>query len=184
MARISAAENSGHCLRNIEAAVAGQPGQQRVGEAEDGGFAAGAHIVASSPVRCGGRTSAWRKRRIRLPVAFLPRGCYRRPRFEREVQSYGVSFEQRGVFWRVSAFAGFIACRRRLPIGRQRQRARQQWRGQHAKAPPKARSSQSELRAYCPPVTLREGTAFFNTYEKGATGRPDQAASTRPRSRT
>src|SRR5690606_33486063 len=25
----------------------------------------------------------------------------------------------------------------------------------------------SELRAYCPSVTLREGTAYFNNYEKG-----------------
>ncbi|PRD45728.1 hypothetical protein C5748_00770 [Phyllobacterium phragmitis] len=33
--------------------------------------------------------------------------------------------------------------------------------------------SQSELRAYCPNVTLREGTAFFNTYEKG--GEKDNA---------
>lgn len=29
------------------------------------------------------------------------------------------------------------------------------------------RIKESELRAYCPSVTLREGTAFFNTYEKG-----------------
>ena len=27
---------------------------------------------------------------------------------------------------------------------------------------------ESELRAFCPPVTLREGTAYFNTYERGA----------------
>ncbi|RUV82560.1 hypothetical protein EOA75_30255, partial [Mesorhizobium sp. M1A.F.Ca.IN.022.07.1.1] len=26
----------------------------------------------------------------------------------------------------------------------------------------------SQLRAYCPKVTLRDGTAFFNTYAKGA----------------
>ncbi len=30
---------------------------------------------------------------------------------------------------------------------------------------PKAKAS--ELRAYCPTVTLREGTAYFNTYAKG-----------------
>ncbi|MDW6020928.1 hypothetical protein SAZ10_04040 [Mesorhizobium sp. BAC0120] len=36
--------------------------------------------------------------------------------------------------------------------------------GQAAKAPD-GKVLQSELRAYCPPVTLREGTAFFNTYE-------------------
>ncbi|MBB2970046.1 hypothetical protein [Mesorhizobium sp. RMAD-H1] len=35
------------------------------------------------------------------------------------------------------------------------------------------RISESELRAYCPNVTLREGTAFFNTYEKG--GEKDNA---------
>ncbi|UUP18809.1 hypothetical protein [Nitratireductor thuwali] len=29
---------------------------------------------------------------------------------------------------------------------------------------------ESELRAYCPPVSLREGTAYFRTYERGAEG--------------
>ena len=31
---------------------------------------------------------------------------------------------------------------------------------------------ESELRAYCPPVTLREGTAYFNTYAKGGQDDP------------
>lgn len=31
---------------------------------------------------------------------------------------------------------------------------------------------ESELRAYCPPVKLREGTAFFNTYAKGGQDDP------------
>ena len=82
MARISAAENSGHCLRNVEAAVAGEAGQQRVGEAENGRFAAGAHILhrhlsvaAPLPASCRSKTAD------SAPVAFLPRGCYRRPRF-------------------------------------------------------------------------------------------------------
>ena len=43
------------------------------------------------------------------------------------------------------------------------------------KAAPEGKVLQSELRAYCPPVTLREGTAFFSTYEKKARRRPDQA---------
>ncbi|RWM13702.1 MAG: hypothetical protein EOR72_18415 [Mesorhizobium sp.] len=30
----------------------------------------------------------------------------------------------------------------------------------------------SQLRAYCPKVTLRDGTAYFNTYAKGATAKP------------
>ncbi|RWA72683.1 hypothetical protein [Mesorhizobium sp.] len=30
----------------------------------------------------------------------------------------------------------------------------------------------SQLRAYCPKVTLRDGTAFFNTYAKGAAAKP------------
>jgi hypothetical protein len=34
------------------------------------------------------------------------------------------------------------------------------------KTAPEGKVLQSELRAYCPPVTLREGTAFFNSYEK------------------
>lgn len=32
---------------------------------------------------------------------------------------------------------------------------------------------ESELRAYCPTVTLREGTAYFRTYERGTEGNPD-----------
>ncbi len=34
----------------------------------------------------------------------------------------------------------------------------------------KPKISESELRAYCPNVTLREGTAFFSTYAKGGQG--------------
>jgi hypothetical protein len=38
--------------------------------------------------------------------------------------------------------------------------------------PPEGKVLESELRAYCPMITLREGTAFFNTYEKGAQDDP------------
>jgi hypothetical protein len=38
--------------------------------------------------------------------------------------------------------------------------------------PPEGKVLESELRAYCPRITLREGTAFFNTYEKGAQDDP------------
>lgn len=31
---------------------------------------------------------------------------------------------------------------------------------------------ESELRAFCPPVSLREGTAYFTTYEKGGQDQP------------
>jgi hypothetical protein len=34
---------------------------------------------------------------------------------------------------------------------------------------------QSELTGFCPQVTLREGTAFFTTYEKGGDGDPAKA---------
>ncbi|MFC4625091.1 hypothetical protein ACFO1V_07645 [Daeguia caeni] len=37
-----------------------------------------------------------------------------------------------------------------------------------------ARIKESELRAYCPQATLREGTAFFNTYEKGGEQDPNR----------
>jgi hypothetical protein len=40
------------------------------------------------------------------------------------------------------------------------------------KAAPEGKVLQSDLRAYCPPVTLREGTSFFNTYEKRAENDP------------
>lgn len=33
---------------------------------------------------------------------------------------------------------------------------------------------ESELRAYCPSVSLREGTAYFTTYKKGAQGQAGQ----------
>jgi hypothetical protein len=38
--------------------------------------------------------------------------------------------------------------------------------GDQPKTAPEGKVLQSELRAYCPPVTLREGTAFFRTYQK------------------
>ncbi|CAB4326302.1 hypothetical protein [Brucella sp. 191011898] len=36
------------------------------------------------------------------------------------------------------------------------------------------RISETELRAYCPSVSLRDGTAFFNTYEKGGDKDPER----------
>lgn len=40
------------------------------------------------------------------------------------------------------------------------------------KVAPEGKVLQSDLRAYCPPVTLREGTAFHSTYEKKADNDP------------
>jgi hypothetical protein len=40
--------------------------------------------------------------------------------------------------------------------------------------PPDGKVLESELRAYCPAITLREGTAFFNTYEKGGEDDPSK----------
>lgn len=40
-------------------------------------------------------------------------------------------------------------------------------------AAPEGAVLESELRAFCPPVTLREGTAYFRTYAKGAEGDDD-----------
>jgi hypothetical protein len=37
-----------------------------------------------------------------------------------------------------------------------------------APPPPSTKISEQDLLAYCPAVTLREGTAFFSTYAKGA----------------
>lgn len=34
--------------------------------------------------------------------------------------------------------------------------------------PAEQKVTEAELRGYCPKVTLRDGTAFFNTYQKGA----------------
>ncbi|APX69397.1 MULTISPECIES: hypothetical protein [unclassified Brucella] len=51
--------------------------------------------------------------------------------------------------------------------------------GANSSLPTKATSgekriSETELRAYCPPVSLRDGTAFFNTYEKGGDKDPER----------
>lgn len=50
--------------------------------------------------------------------------------------------------------------------------------GANSSLPTKATSgekriSETELRAYCPSVSLRDGTAFFNTYEKGGDKDPE-----------
>lgn len=45
-----------------------------------------------------------------------------------------------------------------------------------ASKPPQEKVLESELRAYCPPVTLREGTAFYRTYAKGAKDDPTKLA--------
>ena len=45
--------------------------------------------------------------------------------------------------------------------------------GNDAPKPPTEKVLESELRAYCPPVVLREGTAFYRTYAKG--GKDDAA---------
>lgn len=45
-----------------------------------------------------------------------------------------------------------------------------------APKPPQEKILESELRAYCPPVTLREGTAFYRTYAKGAKDDPSKLA--------
>lgn len=44
--------------------------------------------------------------------------------------------------------------------------------GDKATQPPSAKITASELTAYCPNVTLREGTAYYNTYQKGASDDP------------
>jgi len=41
-------------------------------------------------------------------------------------------------------------------------------------APPPPKISDAELRAACPPVMLREGTAYFDTYEKGGKDDPSR----------
>lgn len=38
--------------------------------------------------------------------------------------------------------------------------------------PPDPKVLASQLRAYCPKVTLRDGTAYFNTYAKGTAAKP------------
>lgn len=39
-----------------------------------------------------------------------------------------------------------------------------------APPPPQEKITQSELLAYCPSIVIRQGTAAFNTYEKGGDG--------------
>lgn len=54
-----------------------------------------------------------------------------------------------------------------------------------SKEPAKPKITEAELRAFCPKVQLREGTAYFNTYRKGAKKRaadiePLEDAAARP----
>ena len=42
--------------------------------------------------------------------------------------------------------------------------------------PERPRVTEAELRAFCPPVTLREGTSFFRSYAKGGDGDPEKLA--------
>lgn len=46
--------------------------------------------------------------------------------------------------------------------------------GDKAAQPPSEKVTQAELIAYCPSVTLREGTAYYNTYQKGASDDPSK----------
>jgi hypothetical protein len=48
--------------------------------------------------------------------------------------------------------------------------------GDESTPPPQEKVLESELRAYCPPVVLREGTAFYRTYAKGAKDDPAKLA--------
>ena len=59
-----------------------------------------------------------------------------------------------------------------MPVGRQHGFLGSSGEDNTPKVAPEGKVLQSELRAYCPPVTLREGTAFFNTYEKGGDNDP------------
>ena len=47
--------------------------------------------------------------------------------------------------------------------------------GAKVEAAPVEKVLQSDLTGFCPQVTLREGTAFFTTYEKGGDGDPARA---------
>jgi hypothetical protein len=46
--------------------------------------------------------------------------------------------------------------------------------GGTAAKPPEGKVLQSELVAYCPQIILREGTAYFSTYERGGDGDPNK----------
>ncbi len=45
-----------------------------------------------------------------------------------------------------------------------------------APAPPDGKITQSELRAFCPSITVREGTAAYDSYAGGKSGDPTQIA--------
>lgn len=49
-----------------------------------------------------------------------------------------------------------------------------------AGTPEKPKVTESELRAFCPPVGLRQGTAFYTSYEKTAPARPAKKAAASP----
>jgi len=105
-----------------------------------------------------------------VSVAFSPRRCYRRPPFDGEVELIGfglIGGRFVAALFVVSFMMAAAGCKSSdsadvLDPGAS---------GDVAK-PPEGKVLQSELRAYCPPVNLREGTAFISVYAKGGDGDP------------
>jgi hypothetical protein len=105
-----------------------------------------------------------------VSVAFSPRRCYRRPPFDGEVELIGFASTGGRVVAALFAVSFMIAgagCKSGdsaavLDPGAS---------GDGAE-PPEGKVLQSELRAYCPPVNLREGTSFISVYAKGGDDDP------------
>ncbi|EKF19858.1 hypothetical protein [Nitratireductor pacificus] len=74
----------------------------------------------------------------------------------------------------LSAIAVVSGCQSGEPLGAFNMDKRNaQETAQVAEAAPDA-VRESELRAYCPPATLRDGTSFFRTYQKGGQDDPSK----------
>jgi hypothetical protein len=97
-------------------------------------------------------------------VVFLPRRCYRAKNGVKESTSMRlISFGRRAAFL-VSVSAVLSACNTSNPTSVLGTAGKT-----NADLSPPATETitESELRAFCPGVELREGTAFFTKYEKG-----------------
>ena len=182
MARISAAEKCGHVLRHIKPAVARQPRQHRVGKSKHGRFPAGTHILhrhmsiaAAGFIHGKWLISALAQSHFCRAVDIRHQLC------EREVQFHGVLFSSTVAFVAGLALTGFMlaaaGCQSSdngiLNLASAR-------RDPNAPPPPQdPKVLASQLLAYCPKVTLRDGTAFFNTYAKGAPEAEEEKAEPR-----
>ena len=173
MARISAGAELRPFSRHIEPAVAGQSGQHRVGESEYGRFPARADILHAHPfIAVRGPASGQSRKFVRaVSRIFAARVAIEQRLCGREVQ-FMVRRSMSGRFLAAFALAGFMLAVAGCQSGDSGSVLGFGGKEQKAEAGRRPRSWRATCLAYCPQVTLREGTGFFNTYAKGGEDDP------------